>query len=301
MIGEFKVWNLRSFPRARFDFSAPRQLLLGPNGAGKSNLLEAIAFLGLLRSFRTTRLGEMVRTGEPGFAVGGTWHTDSGCADALEVRWDRDGRRVLTVNGNPVASGRDFIQYFHPVVFAPEDLEIITGAPAARRRFFDMLCSQLDSGYLNVLHDYAHALKQRNAALRGGRIDRKVLAAYENLLAFAGADLTARRRERVTEFNRDLGALSSRDPEGVLELEYHPFCEGSPEEHLAQFARLREREIERRTSLCGCHLDDFRMRRGGHWMRGFASNGQNRLAALFLKLTAAELVGRHCGRQPAHG
>ena len=297
MIGEFKVWNLRNYARARFDFSGRKQLLVGPNGAGKSNLLEAIAFLGLLRSFRTTRIGEMIRTGEEAFAVGGAWHTGDGFTENLEARWHREGRRTLAVNGNPVASGRDFIQYFHPVVFAPEDLELITGPPTARRRFFDMLCSQLDPGYLNVLHDYAHALKQRNAALRRGRADSKVLAAYETLLAFAGADLTARRSERIAEFNRELGALSSREPEGVLALEYRPFCDGSGEEHLAQFERLREREIERRTSLCGCHLDDFRMRRGSRWMRGFASNGQNRLAALFLKLASAELVARHCGRQ----
>ena len=103
MIGEFKVWNLRTYARARFDFSGRKQLLIGPNGAGKSNRLEAIAFLGLLRSFRTTRIGEMIRTGEEAFAVGGAWHTGDGFTENLEARWHREGRRTLAVNGNPVA------------------------------------------------------------------------------------------------------------------------------------------------------------------------------------------------------
>ena len=297
MIGEFKLWNLRNYERARFDFSGRKQLLIGPNGAGKSNLLEALAFLGVLRSFRTTRIGEMIRAGANGFAIGGDWHTDAGYVERLETRWQADGRRQLFVNGNALASGRDFIQYYHPVVFAPEDLELITGMPGARRRFFDMLCSQLDPGYLNVLHDCFHALKQRNAALRRGRAAPEVMEAYEGLLAFAGADLTARRREWLAEFNRELAILSAAEAEGEIEVEYHPQCAGSAEDYLDLFARMRPREMERHSSLCGCHLDDFRVRRGGRPMRGFASNGQNRLAALFFKLASAALLARHCGER----
>ena len=295
MIGEFKVWNLRSYGRARFDFSARKQLLIGPNGAGKSNLLEAIAFLGLLRSFRTTRIAEMIRSGEDGFAVGGSWTGERAYADRLEARWRKDGRRALFVNDNPVAAGRDFIQYFHPVVFAPEDLDLIAGAPGERRRFVDMLCSQLDPGYLNVLHDYIRALKQRNGALRSRHPDPDVLAAYEELLAFACADLTARRRRRMADFNLELAELCGKDPAERISIDYHPMCDGSAEEVLALFARLRTREMEHHASLCGCHLDDFRIRRGGRLMRGFASNGQSRLAALFLKLASAALLRRHCG------
>ncbi|MPM58017.1 DNA replication and repair protein RecF [bioreactor metagenome] len=295
MIGEFKLSNLRNYDRARFDFSGRKQLLVGPNGAGKSNLLEALAFLGVLRSFRTTRIGEMIRTGADGFAIGGAWQAGGGYVERLETRWQSDGRRQLFVNGNAVASGRDFIQYYHPVVFAPEDLELITGMPGARRRFFDMLCSQLDPGYLNVLHDYFHALKQRNAALRQRRAVPEVMEAYESLLAFAGADLTARRQVWLAEFNRELAALS--ETEGRIEVDYRPQCAGSAEDYLALFDRMRSREIERHSSLCGCHLDDFRVRRDEQPMRGFASNGQNRMAALLFKLASAALLARHCGER----
>ncbi len=290
MIGEFKLLNWRNCERARFVFSARKNVFSGPNGAGKSNLLEALGFLGILRSFRTARIAELVRIGAAEFHLRGDWLDAAGRATRLEVGMDSAGKRRLLLNQAPVTGGRDFIQHFQPVIFAPEDIELATGAPGVRRRFFDMLASQLDTGYMNVLHDYFHALRQRNAVLKSRRrTDIAVLEAYEGLLAFAGADLTARRRRYVECFNAELGNLEP-DENARIRVEYRPQCDAGPEAYLELFARSREREIERRTGLVGCHLDDFRVWRGALPMRGVASNGQNRLAALYFKLASTRMM-----------
>ena len=294
MIREFKLMNWRSFERARFVFER-KNLFIGPNGSGKSNLLEALNFLGVLRSFRTVRIDELIRQGSSSFHLRGDWCGKTQSVE-LEVGMDNARNRTLQINRLTEHSGRNFIQHFIPVVFAPEDMDLITGAPAVRRRFFDMISSQLDDGYINVLHDYQGALRLRNLLLRSGRkVDWAQMDVYERLLAFAGADLTERRRLCVQEFNRTLAALAL-DKSSELSVEYRPQCADGAESYLELFARSRSRELDKRTTLCGCHLDDFRWYRGGAVMRGFASNGQNRLAALHCKLAAAMMVMQKRGK-----
>ena len=273
-----------------------KNLFIGPNGSGKSNLLEALGFLGILRSFRTSRINELIRLGCDGFHLRGVWQQPSGSAVQLEVALNRSGQRQLQINGTLESSGRDFIQHFYPVVFAPEDMDLVCGIPTLRRRFFDMLASQLDDGYINVLHDYMHALKLRNLALRSGKCNLEKLKIYEGLLAFAGADLTARRQRCVEKFNHVLSGLAD-DPQAKLNFDYRMQCSSGPEAYLELFDRNRNREMEKRVTLCGCHLDDFNLLRGNQLMRGFASNGQNRLAALHCKLAAALLVMHNRGAE----
>jgi len=288
MISEFRAMNWRSCERARLFFEQ-KNLFIGPNGSGKSNLLEALGFLGILRSFRTPKIQELIRQECTGFHLRCAWDKF-----LLEVSMNRAGERKLLINGAPERSGRDFIQFFNPVVFSPEDMEIICGIPTVRRRFFDMLACQLDPGYINVLHDYQKALKMRNTLLKSGKNNRDKLEVYEGLLAFAGADLTSRRCQLIKYFNSTLGQLEE-DKSAVLYVDYRMQCSGGAEAYLELFDRNRQREIEKRTTLTGCHLDDYIFSRGGAVMKGFASNGQNRMAALYSKLAAAQMVMQTCG------
>ena len=295
MIGEFKVLDWRSFDRAHWHFEQ-KNLLIGSNGSGKSNLLEALGFLGILRSFRTSRPGELVRSSAQAFHLRGAWQ-ENGRKTVLEASLHLTGERLLSVNGNRERSGRDFIRHFFPVVFAPEDMEIVSGAPGGRRRFFDMTASQLSDGYVNILHDYFAALKSRNAMLKNPRkIDLAKLEVYEELLAFSAAELTVRRQKFIEEFNRMLSALAPEAAEQIS-IEYHPQISDGAGAYKAAFARSRSREMEKRTTLTGCHLDDYRFLLAGKSMRGFASNGQNRMAALNTKLAAARMLMQNHGAE----
>ena len=289
MISEFRLMNWRSAERTRLFFDR-KNIFTGPNGSGKSNLLEALGFLGVLRSFRTLRTGELIRRECSEFHLRGVWNELNKSPLKLEVSMNCSGERTLRVNDIKESSGRDFIQHFFPVVFAPEDMEVICGAPAVRRRFFDMLSSQLDDGYINVLHDYLKALKLRNTLLKNPRkVDTEKLEVYEGMLAFAAADITARRQKYIAEFNRVLSSLAP-ESNALISVEYLPQCSGDAGSFLAAFARSRSREIEKRTTLVGCHLDDYRFYRNKILMKGFASNGQNRMAALNCKLASALML-----------
>ena len=295
MIGEFKVLNWRSFERAQWYFEQ-KNLLIGSNGTGKSNLLEAIGFLGILRSFRTAKISELVHTNCSTFHLRGIWHEEKH-QTMLETAMTTSGERKLSVNNHPEKSGRDFIRHFFPVVFAPEDMEIVSGAPNIRRRFFDMTASQLSDGYVNILHDYIAALRSRNLLLKKpGKIDMAKLEVYEELLALAGAELTARRQNFIEEFNRMLSALAPDKAEAIT-IEYHPQVSDGVTAYKAAFARSRSREMEKRTTLTGCHLDDYRFLLAGNPMRGYASNGQNRMAALNTKLAAARMLMQNHGTE----
>lgn len=295
MIGEFKVVNWRSFERARWFFEQ-KNLFIGINGSGKSNLLEALGFLGILRSFRTAKISELVRNDAQELHLRGIWQ-ENGRRTMLETSMNSSGERLLKVNGNSERSGRDFIRHFFPVVFAPEDIEVVNGAPGGRRRFFDMTASQLSDGYVNILHDYTAALKSRNIMLKNPRkIDPAKLEAYEGILAFAAAELTERRQQFIEKFNRMLSALAPASAE-LISVTYHPQCSDGPEGYLEAFARNRKREMEKRTTLTGCHLDDYRFCLAGKVMRGYASNGQNRMAALNTKLAAARMLMQNHGAE----
>lgn len=295
MISEFRVLNWRSFERARLFFDR-KNLLVGVNGSGKSNLLEALGFLGLLRSFRTARINELVRHDANSFHLRGVWQ-ESGRQKTLEVAVSNSNERLLTVNGERERSGRDFIRHYFPVIFAPEDMEIVCGAPGVRRRFFDMVACQLSAGYVNILHDYLSALKLRNMILKSPRkADPAKLEIYEELMANSAAELTLRRSRFIEEFNRMLAAIAPESQETVA-VEYHPQCSDGAAAYAEAFARNRRREMEKRTTLTGCHLDDYRFFLGKQAMRGFASNGQNRMAALNSKLAASRMLMQNHGAE----
>lgn len=296
MISEFRILNWRSFERARLHFER-KNLFTGANGSGKSNLLEALGFLGILRSFRTVKSSELIRQNCGSFHLRGIWQDQRNQNIELEAAMNRSGERSLQVNKLKENSGRDFIQHFFPVVFAPEDMEIVCGLPGVRRKFFDMLASQLDEGYINILHDYFAALKLRNLLLKNpNKAVPEKFEVYEGLLAFAAADLTARRQKIICEFNSMLAGLAD-DASSQVKIEYHPQCAAGAESYLELFSRNRLREMEKHTTLTGCHLDDFRFYRGGQLMRGFASNGQNRMAALNCKLAAVKMLMRRRGSE----
>jgi len=124
-------------------FSTKNVFFLGPNGSGKSNLLESIAFLSILRSFRQAPPREMIRLGEKMFSIEARIRTAYG-RETLKVREHLSGRRELFMGENPVRRSSEFIREFHAVVFSPEDRMIGSGSSGCRRRFFDILISTVE-------------------------------------------------------------------------------------------------------------------------------------------------------------
>ena len=289
-ITTLKLHNFRNVARGAYEFSASRVLFLGPNGVGKSNLLEAIGFLSVLRSFRGASAREMVKLDEHEFTIAAK--LDCGAyKKQLALRESASGKELFEER-KPVRRSSDFIRNFRTVVFSPEDRMIVAGGAGQRRRFFDMLISVLEPKYFAALGDCNRALKQRNRALRSGG---KGAECFDPVLAESAGVLTAFRREYAAMLEKEVNKLLA--PRGVFGVRCSFSAPEDTGEYLKLLASERARELRRGATLCGPHLDDFELTLDGRDLRRCGSNGQIRLVSLYLKLAEFALV-RKLAEQP---
>jgi DNA replication and repair protein RecF len=294
------VRGFRNLADAALEIPESGVVLLGANGQGKTSLLEAIAYPVLFRSFRTAMDAEIVRFGEPGFHVG-LGFTRQGKARSVAATFRQAGRRKrLELDGGPLERLVEGAGIWIAVVFAPEDVRLAAGPAAARRLYLDRTLALSDHGYMRALARYRAALAQRNAALRQGRPD--LAAVFDAPLTQAGAMVVARRvawtaasAERYAATVIALGELA-----GEAGLEYHGLAEladaAAWPERLAQAA---PRDAARRVTTVGPHRDDLALRLAGHSLREFGSTGQQRGAAIALKLLELETIEAATGSCPA--
>ncbi|MBK6421207.1 MAG: DNA replication and repair protein RecF [Gemmatimonadetes bacterium] len=275
-------------------------VLLGANGQGKTSLLEAIAYPVLFRSFRTVLDAELVRFGDGGFHVELGFLKGDGAHEVATTFRALGRKKQLQVDGVPTARLVDAAGAWLAVVFAPDDVRLASGPATGRRLFLDRTLALSDPGYLAALARYRAALAQRNAALRQGRPD--LAAAFNAPLAEAGAIVVARRTAwvagAVEPFAAALVALGEHGGASTLAYHGHPELAdpGAWPERLAQAAA---RDLARRMTTVGPHRDDLELRLGGHALRDFGSTGQQRSAAIALKLLELETIERATGRCPA--
>ncbi len=270
----------------------------GPNGAGKTNVLEAVHYLCLSKSFLTPTDQHVVQRGAAFFEVEGTFESD--CGAALKVRLAHvpdEGKRAF-VNGVPLERMADLVGRLPVVVLSPADLALTAGGPEERRRFLDGTLSQAFPVYLDDLLKYRRALKQRNALLfqvrRGGGLASGTLAAWDAELVVLGARLIWRRRQFLDGFAAFLSDAFRRldlpDDEPAATYETVSDVADAPDEATVaerfsrQLGRVARRERERGRTLAGPHLDDVAFRLNGFDVRPYASQGQHRLFGLALRL-----------------
>lgn len=275
--------DFRSYTHRRFEFTGDRVALVGPNGAGKTNVLEAIYFGSILRSFRTGAVRELVRLGASRFGVEIGLERENLC-----IVQQRGGGRALGINSAPVRKSSEFIREFRAVPFVPEDIALASGAAAVRRRWFDMLLAVTVAGYLGALQHYARGLRQRNAALRANSPEA-VIAAFDADLTRSAALLGAARGEWCARVGGELRAL---DPAADYAVEYLPNFAPDAESFARQLGKSLERDRRVGFTGPGPQGDEFRILRGGNELRLYGSAGQRRMAALHLKMAEFRLLDR---------
>ena len=280
--------SFRSYERAEFRFSAPKVLLLGPNGSGKSNLLEAIGFLSVLRSYRGARPRELFRLGSGEFMIRGELLSARRGREVLTVRESADaaiGRRLF-IGSAAVRKASEFIREFRVVSFAPEDRALASGASGGRRRFFDMLISMLSPEYFQALVRYQRALAQRNRALK--LRNEAVAASFEEESAESAAAVMKSRREYAAKVESEVRALLSGRSEFTVEPRFS--LPESVDEIRRRFEENRAVELKRGCSSAGPQVDDFEFTYEGRSLRYCGSTGQHRLVSLLLKIAEFNLM-----------
>ena len=273
--------------------------LLGANGAGKTNLLEAIYYPVLFRSFRGAPDVEVARFGGEGFHVEVSFGdgTHPGRAAAT---WTPAGReKRLTIDDGPVKTLAAAAGRWLAVAFIPSDTGLAGGPPSERRQYLDRMLALADAGYLRSLARYRQGVTRRNAALRRG--DLKGAQAFEPAIAAAGAPVVAARlawvAARGAGFAREFAGLG----EGLVAGLGYAGDEvlADPAAWTERFREARTRDQERGTTSVGPHRDDLKLTLDGRPLGRYGSTGQQRSAAIALKLLELGTLRDARGEEPA--
>ncbi len=283
-------------------------LLFGQNGSGKTNLLEAVHFCALGRSHRTSADREVVRRGAEMGACGVVVSGKAGRSE-ISVKLTPGQVRKKQVFVDKKRAGRlsDLMGRVRCVIFSPEDLMLVKEGPAVRRRYADMMLSQLSAGYFVALQQYQKALEQRNALLKEAKrtdsMPAALLDAFEQAMAENAALIIPMRQKMLGEAaaiaEEKYRAISGREGE-CFAMRYA--CCASGEDVAAQVARrlkeARREDLFRGNTGFGVHREDIQLTLNGREMKLYASQGQIRTAALSMKLAQLELFTRKTGDPP---
>ena len=311
-LNELKLRSFRNYGETAVAFDPGVNLIVGDNAQGKTNLLEAIAYLGSGKSFRTQKTGELVRFGgEFGEIEGKVFSQDR----EQTLRWvlfPGSRPRQLWRNGAKKKSNRDIAGVLPTVLFCPEDLMILKLGAAQRRRFGDSALCGLRPNYDAALTEYSRILDQKSRILKD-HFDHpgvlEILPEYNTRLCQVGALLISYRARFYDSLGKAAAKYHSQFSGGTEEfsLEYKtvstvsdPFAPVSVLtqnllDHLEKHSRA---ELETGQCLTGPHKDDFTVTLSGIDLKAYGSQGQTRTAAISLKLAQRELMAREWGEEP---
>jgi DNA replication and repair protein RecF len=296
-ITTFECHTFRCLREIDFAPSPGVNLVCGANAQGKTSLLEAILFVATSKSHRSNVESELVMHGEDGFRIKVTAQRAQQEL-ALEANWWQGAKRVK-VNGVAQTRVSDILGRLNVVFFTPDDVGLVREGASSRRRFLDMELAQLDQGYLQALQEYRQILRQRNELLRAFQVDETLLEVWDVQLARHAEILIAQRDEFIAELSV-LAEKSYQEISGNTEsfsLVYKPNIK--PGESVnQQLARNRKSDIKRKSSNHGPHRDDLEILIDGRSARTFASQGQQKSAALAMKLAEVALIKERNGEFP---
>lgn len=291
-----ELLNFRNYSSLSIDFSRGVNIITGDNAQGKTNLLESLFVLSLSRSFRTSKDSEMIRFGEDAAKVKASVIKDDNEHETVEIIYTGKGKSVK-INDVLISSFSELLENIFIVIFSPEDLRIVKDDPEKRRRFINRELSQLSPLYYSQLVKYNRILKQRNAFLKNDISDYSLLDIWDDEISDAGHIIMKKRAEFTEKLNMISSEIHSRITGGKegLKISYEPDIDLNTDEYRSIIQKSREKDILRRTTTRGIQRDDIKIEADGKDIRKFGSQGQQRTAALSLKLAELELIKEETG------
>lgn len=302
------IENFRNISRIQMECGGGTNIVYGSNAHGKTNLLEAVWMLGGERSFRGAKDAELISFGCERARISAGFDSQ-GRTQTAEV--EIDSRRSALLNGVKCISPSELGGAFKAVVFAPSHLALVQDGPQARRRFLDTALAQLLPRYGGMLREYGRAVKQRNTLLRDVRWHTELLGmldAFEEKAARLGARITCLRGRYTARLGVCAGEIYSGLSGGSerTDIRYAPdvpFDDIADESGVyaslrRRLAEVRQEDIESGVTSAGPHRDDIQIDIDGRPARSFGSQGQQRSAALAMKLAEASLINTAFGEQP---
>lgn len=292
IIKSLKLKNFRNYPYMQLDFDSATNIFYGDNAQGKTNILEAAYLSGTTKSHRGTKDKDMIRFGNDEAHIE-TIVEKNGVDFQIDMHLKKNHAKGIAINKIPIRKASELFGIINFVFFSPEDLNIIKNGPSERRRFIDMELSQIDKLYLSYLGSYNKILNQRNHLLKDLYMNPQLedtLPIWDEQLVKYGSFIIQRRKEFMQELNRKVSVIHRNLTGGTenLILKYEPNT--TEQDFERSLLKNRERDIRLKNTNVGPHRDDICFTVEDIDIRKFGSQGQQRTAALSLKLSEIELV-----------
>ena len=307
---ELNLHHFRNYDEAQVEFSPQINVLIGENAQGKTNLLESIYVLAMTRSHRTNNDRELIEFGKDAAQIKGTVQRELGSLK-LELDIGKHGKKAKA-NHLEKARLSEYLGQLNVILFAPEDLALVKGAPTVRRRFIDMEFGQVSPKYLHDLTQYRDILKQRNRYLKQLQSheaqDQLYLEVLSEQLAAVGGAIISQRVKFLSELEGYAQKLHQSITQGRenLTFEYSSAVKDAAaltEVELSEalmdlYRQNQSKEIFQGTTLYGPHRDDVRFLINHKNVQTYGSQGQQRTTALSVKLAEIDLMKNQTGEYP---
>ena len=292
--------HFRYYDLLDMSFDKGTNILYGDNAQGKTNILEAIYVSATTKSHKGSRDKEMIQFGSTEAHIR-TYLEKEELENRVDMHLRSSGSKGIAIDGKKIKKAAELLGLLNVVFFSPEDLSIIKNGPGERRRFVDMELCQLDSFYLYNLNHYNKIVNQRNKLLKDLTFHpdlKETLGIWDAQLVSFGSKIIERREVFTSQLNEMIVDIHKRLSGGKEELRivYEP--DVSIDDFEEKCRRNQEKDIRLKQTTTGPHRDDFSFLTGNVDIRKFGSQGQQRTAALSLKLAEIELVKKTARDNP---
>lgn len=301
-IENLALLNFRNISKISINFDSPITILYGENGQGKTNIVESIYLLSNSNSFRTNYSKEMISLGQDFSFVEGEIRTLKK-KDKYKISLQKAGKSVF-VNDCPVNKISDYIGKTNVVCFSPEDVSLFKDSPSIRRHFLDKELSSLFPIYIRQLITFKSVLEERNNLLKG-KIDKNLLEVLNEKIVESSFDIYKRRKwlvNKISEFATKIyKKLTNEDQQ--IKIVYKTFLqEDDKDQYLTKALKIYQDSFTKDKEKCytnyGIHKDDFQVYLNEMEIDMYASQGQQRLISLAMKLAVVEIVTKADKTQP---
>ena len=298
-INNIKIKNFRNYYEQEIDLNENINIFYGENAQGKTNIIEAIFLCSMGKSFRAKKDKEMINL-----------NSENASIEIEYQKTDRDGKikinignkKSVSVNGVKIKKLSELLGNINVVIFTPDDINILKGGPSNRRRFLDIMISQLRPNYMYNLNLYLKTLEQRNNYLRQIREknkDESLLDIWDEKISEYAINIYNYRKEFIEKIKNKIKNIHSEitDKKEEIEIEYISECK-SKEEYLRLLKQRRKLDIIKGFTTKGVHRDDFMIYINKKELDIYGSQGQHRTAILSLKLSELNIVYDEIGEYP---
>ena len=298
-INKIKLLNFRNYDNQEIELNKNINIFYGDNAQGKTNIIESIFLCSIGKSFRTNKDNELIKFNKE---ISSIYIEFEKTDRDGSIKIDINNKKNIFVNGIKIKKLSELLGNLNIVIFNPDDILILKEGPQKRRRFLDVMISQLRPNYIYYLNLYNKTLEQRNNYLKQIKIDNKpeeMLEIWDEKLAEYGEKIYLYRNEFIEKIKNKINIIHNNITENKenLKLEYISDCQ-TKEQYLDLFKERRKLDIIKGFTTRGSHRDDFNIYINDELVNIYGSQGQNRTVVLSLKISEMQVIYDEIGEYP---